>query len=416
MLPNAKPGSKFSGQFRFPGPDFLKKHHAASQDSCLILPDPLTPNAFWRRPTELCIVDDVDEKELRGSSSSRSRTCARFSLVTGEVASPDEMSSPPLNEPLPPPPPNITRGPSLVILSVVLHVFSLPIVGTRIWTRAWPRCRLWWDDYTILAAAVCVLPASLSSSHDWVRGCTDAMHVYAGLEKAFDMINWILVLLAVEHGLGRPTIHVPAAAQPSEGRMFLFFAQHASGWAVCFAKLSIALMLFKLRRDDSVLWRTFLLVMMLFPVAMAVTTTATLFSACTPVSAMWDFDIKNFECKSPKKIGEAILATSIITVVTDFVLALLPVTFIVRFKRSVREKVLLAVVMGLGLVASTASLLKIHSVLSKELTGKFFIPLGVSLGWVDIFDVDMLADRRYPRRWGRCYILGNSRDATRVSH
>ena len=24
MLPNAKPASKFSGQFRFPGPDFLK--------------------------------------------------------------------------------------------------------------------------------------------------------------------------------------------------------------------------------------------------------------------------------------------------------------------------------------------------------------------------------------------------------
>ena len=43
------------------------------------------------------------------------------------------------------------------------------------------------------------------------------------------------------------------------------------------------------------------------------------------------------------------------TIATDFVLALLPMTFIRRIRRPVRDKVILMIVIGLGLVASVAT-------------------------------------------------------------
>jgi len=236
-----------------------------------------------------------------------------------------------------PPPPNESRGPTLIILSTILHAISLPLLTTRIWTRSRPTLRLWWDDYTILAAA------------------------------SFDLLNWILILLAVHHGLGRPGPYVPLASQPL-GRKYLYFGQHASGWAIALIKISIALMLLRLR-PDSLRWRLFLLAMMFLPIAIAATTSGVLFSACKPLSAMWEFD-PTAVCLPLGLISQSILATAAVTIVTDFVLSLLPLTFIVRIQRATREKVLLSFLMGLGLVASAASVCKIVSVTSRSLTGR----------------------------------------------
>ena len=68
-------------------------------------------------------------------------------------------------------------------------------------------------------------------------------------------------------------------------------------------------------------------------------------------------------------MSKGILATAALTVATDFTLALLPITFIYRIRISVRERVILGIIMGLGLVASAASLCKIVTVSSKPLTG-----------------------------------------------
>ncbi|KAK4442604.1 hypothetical protein QBC34DRAFT_338370, partial [Podospora aff. communis PSN243] len=233
-------------------------------------------------------------------------------------------------------PPDRSRGPTLIIASAVLHAVSLPVVAARIWTRSRPALRLWWDDYAILAAV------------------------------AFDLINWILILLSVRYGLGRHSVHVPLEDQP-QGRKLLFFCQQASGWAIAFAKISIALMLFRLR-PDSRIWRVFLLGMMLLPVAIAVATSAVLFSACKPLSAMWDF-IPTAECLPFPVINQSILATAVATIVTDFILALLPLTFIVRIRITLSEKMLLFLLMGLGLVASAASICKIVSVTGSKMTG-----------------------------------------------
>ncbi|KAK5652035.1 hypothetical protein OQA88_10938 [Cercophora sp. LCS_1] len=258
--------------------------------------------------------------------------------------------------PLGDPPPDQNNAPPIIILSSVLHTVSIPVVAARIWSRARPRYRLWWDDYAILAAA------------------------------AFDLTNWILILLAIRHGLGRPTFYVSAEDQPL-GRMYLYFGQHASGWAIGFAKLSIALMLFRLRQEI-ILWKTFLTCMMVVSVGIAATTSGFLFAACKPLRAMWDYTTPDPVCVDPNFMSEGIVSTSGLTIATDFVLALLPLTFITRIRRSAREKVLLVAIMGLGLVASAASVCKIVDVTNKKLTGDTLLD-GVNVTFWGILEIQL---------------------------
>lgn len=135
-------------------------------------------------------------------------------------------------------------------------------------------------------------------------------------------------------------------------------------------------------------WRVFLLAMMALPVAIAVTTSGFLFASCKPLSAVWDPATPNAVCLPRTLMSKGILATAALTVVTDFTLALLPITFIRCIRRSVRERVILALIMGLGLVASIASICKIASVSSKKLTGD---PLrdGVDVTFWGIMEVQL---------------------------
>ena len=56
----------------------------------------------------------------------------------------------------PPPPgsPQDNQGPGLAAGIAVLHAITIPLVLTRLYTRAFPRSRLGWDDFFIFIALV----------------------------------------------------------------------------------------------------------------------------------------------------------------------------------------------------------------------------------------------------------------------
>jgi hypothetical protein len=55
----------------------------------------------------------------------------------------------------------------------------------------------------------------------------------------------------------------------------------------------------------------------------------------------------------------SLTATSILIIVTDVIFALIPVTFLRHIRRSVRDRVIIGILMGLGLFASAASIVKL---------------------------------------------------------
>ncbi len=161
--------------------------------------------------------------------------------------------------------------------------------------------------------------------------------------------------MAVHYGVGRHNFYIPPDdLVPAE--KFLFLSQPPYAWALAFAKLSIIWMLIRIQRDHHRFWPVFLYFMMVFVTLVAVTMNAFQLSLCRPLAAIWDHSIPDPVCMPPTTAQISIYVTAAATILTDVILSLMPLTFIVQLQRPLREKVALAVVMGPRVVASAASI------------------------------------------------------------
>ncbi|KAH7115111.1 hypothetical protein B0J11DRAFT_553397 [Dendryphion nanum] len=235
----------------------------------------------------------------------------------------------------PPPGPDNNIAPPLIGIITALHVLSWSAFGARIYTRVKPVVRLGYDDYFIMAAVT------------------------------FDVISWIPLMISTAYGLGRHNYYV-SAAETMQAEKFLFIGQPAFAWALACTKISIVCMLFRLQ--TGIYWRRFLSIMMVVQVLTAISINVFQLSLCKPLAAIWDHTIKNPKCRvAATHIN--LIVTAIITILTDVILSFLPLTFIVHMHRSLREKIVLACLMGLGLVASGASVYKAFLAKNYGVTG-----------------------------------------------
>ncbi|KAK8091246.1 hypothetical protein PG994_000751 [Apiospora phragmitis] len=81
---------------------------------------------------------------------------------------------------------------------------------------------------------------------------------------------------------------------------------------------------------------------------------------CQPLEAAWgDFSDPNAACLSPSALKSAALAGAIVSISTDIMLSIAPITFLWSLKRPFRERVVIGFLMSLGLLAGVSSLVKI---------------------------------------------------------
>ncbi|KAH7014042.1 hypothetical protein B0J12DRAFT_777120 [Macrophomina phaseolina] len=236
------------------------------------------------------------------------------------------------------PGPDTSLAALLIGITTMLHVLSWSAFGARIYTRMIPVLRLGCDDYFITAAVT------------------------------FDVVTWIPLVISTAYGLGRHNYYV-SAAETTQAEKFLFIGQPAFAWALACTKISIVCMLFRVQMGISgIYWRSFLSVMIVVQVLTAIMNNVFQFSLCKPLPAIWDHTIKN-----PKCIVAAmhinIVVTAIVTILTDVILSLLPLIFIMRMHLPLREKIALACLTGLGLVASGASIYKTFLAKNYGVTG-----------------------------------------------
>lgn len=71
---------------------------------------------------------------------------------------------------------------------------------------------------------------------------------------------------------------------------------------------------------------------------------------CSPVPAQWDYTIPNLKCVSAQEVVNAAYALSVMTIVTDWLFALLPIPMIWHVKMSPQAKATVFVVLGLGVL------------------------------------------------------------------
>lgn len=71
---------------------------------------------------------------------------------------------------------------------------------------------------------------------------------------------------------------------------------------------------------------------------------------CSPVQAQWDYTIPNLKCVSAQEVVNAAYALSVMTIVTDWLFALLPIPMIWHVKMTSQAKATVVVVLGLGIL------------------------------------------------------------------
>lgn len=125
-------------------------------------------------------------------------------------------------------------------------------------------------------------------------------------------------------------------------------------------KISFALML--VRIEQSINIRRFLWAMIALQITLGIYNTLSLVLRCVPLSKAWDLmGTVEGTCWSRKAQSTSVIAASVINVLTDFALALLPISFLRKIQRPLRERIIVGMLMGLGVFAGVASCLKIVS-------------------------------------------------------
>jgi hypothetical protein len=142
------------------------------------------------------------------------------------------------------------------------------------------------------------------------------------------------------------------------GNKYAIVSQPLWAWSMALIKISVAIMLLRLEPAKNM--RFFLYFMIGLQIATAIYNTTIQAIQCFPFEAAWDILglIKDATCLSRTTIGMHQIIIASINIVTDVAFALLPISFLRKVQRPLRERIIIGVLMGLGLFASVASIMK----------------------------------------------------------
>lgn len=172
------------------------------------------------------------------------------------------------------------------------------------------------------------------------------------------MAKYILVCIACAYGFGRRAKFVPQENRSNSLRL-IFICQVIWYWSITLVKLSVALLLVRLKTTRG--WRIFLFSIMGVLILNATLATFFQFLQCQPFSVYWDpsaFKNGDVKCIPRGAITGNIIAGSAVHVSTDLIFSFMPVTFIRKLNRPRREKIFLGLLMGLGLFAALFAILR----------------------------------------------------------
>ncbi|KAF2703400.1 hypothetical protein K504DRAFT_473966 [Pleomassaria siparia CBS 279.74] len=238
--------------------------------------------------------------------------------------------------PLDYPGPDVNAAPELLAITGALYVVALVVYGGRICTRLQHR-RLGADDFAISLALLLAIT------------------------------EWALFLSSAQHGAGRHNYYIVASEQITT--QHLLFTSTLL-WAPCmmFIKISIACMLLRMKQTRA--WQIFLWVMIAIQIASCVASVIFQLIQCVPLAAIWNpMGHPDATCVKLSSAFISIYVNSGIVLPTDLVFAMIPMTFIRKMQRPLREKIVLTMLMGLGIFATAASVVKTTLVPHYGITG-----------------------------------------------
>ncbi|KAB2578440.1 hypothetical protein DBV05_g3019 [Lasiodiplodia theobromae] len=225
-----------------------------------------------------------------------------------------------------PPPPNENAGPTILGVTVGMTVLASVIsFALRLYVRIRMIRKIGWDDYMMCIAAL------------------------------LSIIGMIIVIFEVQNGGGRHRQYVEPNVF-STGMYLNFLTQPIYLFIALFVKESVGF--FLLRITGGVKYRILIISIM---VVLAVYTVACFFTIvlqCRDLRIIWNPTVET-TCWSIHVMHGLGYTNSVVNIVTDFAFAvLIPIPLIIPLQMSIRKKLSLLLILGMGVAASTAGIMR----------------------------------------------------------
>lgn len=163
-----------------------------------------------------------------------------------------------------------------------------------------------------------------------------------------------------------------------------------------FVKLSIAIFLLRLAVQKRYTW-TLRISIVILVIWSLVIFSIEIFQ-CTPVQAQWDFRIPNSRCAPPETFVDGAYSFSVLTVLTDWFYAIIPIPMIWSVQMSVQKKMAVAFVLSLGVlyVLGETSTPLIFTLTSSSASIATLIRLKYLIGLTDQSDILCSSSTPFP--------------------
>lgn len=170
-------------------------------------------------------------------------------------------------------------------------------------------------------------------------------------------VSCVFILIGVHDGLGRHNEAIENDSDEVNALMWQALATATYVLDMMFIKLSIGVFLLRLSVQKVYTW--------ILWVSLAIITiwSCVIFFwdifQCSPVAKQWDFRITDGHCVTADQIVAAAYSISVMTILSDWLYALLPVPMLWTVKMTKQAKATVIVILGLGVFASIATLIRL---------------------------------------------------------
>ncbi|KAF2264002.1 hypothetical protein CC78DRAFT_517667 [Lojkania enalia] len=216
-------------------------------------------------------------------------------------------------------------GPLIKRLTWTLAAISIIVVSLRLYVRARIVRRLRWDDWTMLISII------------------------------LGIGNTATVQVAVDYGLGRHQDTLDDATV-LKALKYDYLAQPTAIMAPAFGRVSLALLLLtfagNIKARRWLLWGIIVLQLIINTLCFSL-----ILGQCRPIQLLWDKSLEGscWDLRAQEYYG---YFQSSFNCTTDFILAICPAVVIWELQMALPEKLSLIALMGLGIFAMVASIIK----------------------------------------------------------
>ncbi|KAF4985943.1 hypothetical protein FGRMN_11046 [Fusarium graminum] len=171
-------------------------------------------------------------------------------------------------------------------------------------------------------------------------------------------ISCSFILEGVRQGVGKHNTAIKNDQAEVEALMWQALATATYILNMMFIKLSIGVFLLRLSVKKTYNWIIWIS-LAIISIWSIVLFFWNLFQ-CQPVQMQWDFRIKEGRCVGADQIVSAAYAISVMTVLSDWLYALLPIPMLWSVKMTKQAKATVIAILGLGIFASIATLVRLR--------------------------------------------------------